>query len=678
MGNLPSAWFQLVLLGRFELSGPDGAISVTSKKMAALLAFLACTAPRPHARDRLMALLWGSHFDAQARQNLRQALTRLRRILGDDALVSTGETVALKPGVVASDVARFETLLGDRSCAGLREAVDLYGGRLLGDMSIAEEAWTEWLEAEHRRLEGLALDAMVRLGEQALEQRDHGQALKAAQRAIAVSSLREDAHRLMMRALAGVGRRADALKHHDHVTGLLKRELMVEPDAATVALAGELRMSGQRQPDTEAGQPGDDVVAAPAVDRGSRFPSVAVLPFVQLCENGNADDLRQQYFASGLAEDLIVRLSKFPGLRVIARNSTFTFHGDIDEVQVGRELRARYLVAGSLRRADDCIRLNVRLVDASTGVQLWAERYDRRLGALFEVQDEVTQRIAGMLIGHLRRAEVNAALQKPPERLDAYDLYLRGIAALRASVGAGSTSGSLIADARSLLQQSLAADPRYAPAWISLSVTFMSTWGTRRHEPCVAGEYKQDAIMEQALQCGARAVSLDPSLAEAHAQHGWCLHCSHRRYEAMQAYRQALELNASLADARYSLMLTHAGRHDEAIAFMHRVVEFDPFQRPFHRSFLADPHYLIGDYQTALAVSRAAADGAPAFPRIRIWQAAAAARLGLVEEAQRAVRAVAALNPDLTISRYLDHVRFARAEDARHLAAGLTAAGLPA
>ena len=352
-------------------------------------------------------------------------MTRLRRILGKDALVTVGETVALRPGVVASDVARFEALLGDGSGNGLQEAVDLYGGRLLGDMSIAEEAWTEWLEAERQRLEGLALDAMVKLGERHLQLGDHGQAREAAQRAIAVSSLREDAHRLMMRALADGGRRADALKHYDQLAALLKLELNVEPDAATLSLAADLRKSGQRQAEAEARQPGDDGLAAPAVERSSRFPSVAVLPFVELCENGNGD-LRQQYFARGVAEDLIVRLSKFRSLRVIARNSAFTFHGDVDEAQVGREIGARYVVTGSLRRADDCIRLNVRLVDVSTGVQLWAERYDRQLGALFEVQDEVTQRIASMLIGHLRRAEINAALQKPPERLDAYDLYLRG------------------------------------------------------------------------------------------------------------------------------------------------------------------------------------------------------------------------------------------------------------
>jgi DNA-binding SARP family transcriptional activator len=143
MDNLPSARFQLVLLGRFELSGADGPIDLTSKKLNALLAYLACACPRLHARERLMTLLWGSHFDAQARQNLRQALTRLRRTLGEDALVSTGETVSLRPGVVTSDVSQFEALLRDGSLNALREAVGLFGGRLLGDISIPEEAWTE-------------------------------------------------------------------------------------------------------------------------------------------------------------------------------------------------------------------------------------------------------------------------------------------------------------------------------------------------------------------------------------------------------------------------------------------------------------------------------------------------------------------------------------------------------
>lgn len=307
MGKLPSARFQLVLFGRFELSGPGGAISVTSKKMAALLAFLACTELRSHSRDRLMALLWGSHFDAQARQNLRQALTRLRRILGDDALVTTGETVALTPGVVASDVARFEALLGDPSCAGLQEAVGLYGGRLLADMSIPEDAWGEWLEVEQRRLEGLALDAMVRLGDRYLQLGDPVKALEAAQRALAVSSLREDAHRLVMRALAAGGRRADALRHYDHVAALLKRELKVEPDALTTAIAAELRRPPPAPAGADAaGQLVDDV---PRRVGGAERKHVTAL-CVELGESVEAIARRDAEEALKVFDDLVAVMTE--------------------------------------------------------------------------------------------------------------------------------------------------------------------------------------------------------------------------------------------------------------------------------------------------------------------------------------------------------------------------------
>ena len=130
----------------------------------------------------------------------------------------------------------------------LTAAAGLYKGRLLADIEIPEEAWTEWLGAQRQRLEGLALDAMVKLGEQELEAGNHEPALSAANRAIAISGLREDAHRLVMRALAAGGRRADALKHYEDLAALLKRELAVEPDPTTRALAAELRKSQAARP----------------------------------------------------------------------------------------------------------------------------------------------------------------------------------------------------------------------------------------------------------------------------------------------------------------------------------------------------------------------------------------------------------------------------------------------
>jgi class 3 adenylate cyclase len=252
MDRAPTPKFQLSLLGRFELTGPDGPVDLTSKKLAGLLAFLACTAPEPQGRDRLMTLLWGSHFEAQARQNLRQAFTRLRRVLGEGALIANGETVSLRSNTIASDVARFETLLRDGGRDALDAAVGLYRDSLLADIVIPEEGWSGWLNIHRQRFEGLALDAMVKLGEQELQLGHQEPALKVANRAIAISNLREDAHRLAIRALVASGRRADALKHYEQLAVLLKRELAVEPDAATASLAAELRKSHTAKPRPEA------------------------------------------------------------------------------------------------------------------------------------------------------------------------------------------------------------------------------------------------------------------------------------------------------------------------------------------------------------------------------------------------------------------------------------------
>src|SRR5262245_26588507 len=320
MNTVPEPTFQLSVLGRFELIGPDGPIDLTSKKLAALLVFLACTAPQAHSRDKLMTLLWGSHFDAQARQNLRQALRRLRRVLGEDALISSGESVSVQPGVIACDVARFEEQLADGSRDALDTAVGLYGGRLLADLAIPEEDWTEWIEAQRQRLEGLALDAMVKFGELELEAGNYEPALSAANRAIAITDLREDAHRLIMRVLAAGGRRADAVKHYEDLTALLKHELAVEPDPATKALAAELRKS--HAPQLGPGVRSDPVsetgaVLLPLPDR----PSIAVLPFANM-----SGDPEQEYFADGMVDDILMALSRVRWLFVMARQSSFLYN----------------------------------------------------------------------------------------------------------------------------------------------------------------------------------------------------------------------------------------------------------------------------------------------------------------------------------------------------------------
>ncbi len=285
---MPLPKFRLSLLARFELTGPGGPVDLPNKKLAGLLAYLACTAPVPQPREKLTTLFWGSHFDTQARQNLRQALFRLRRVLGQDALIGDGEEISLAPGVVDCDAARLEALIREGSRASLAEAVDLYKARLLADVAITEEAWTDWVAGERQRLEGLALDAMVRSGgiELALSHAD--KALEMAHRALTINNLREDAHRLILRALAAAGRRAEALKHYQDLVAMLKRELNTEPDAATKSLVAEL---GSAQPPTRSPAVGE--IAKP--DQ----PSIMVPPFADTRGNPDREVIAESPLAAG-------------------------------------------------------------------------------------------------------------------------------------------------------------------------------------------------------------------------------------------------------------------------------------------------------------------------------------------------------------------------------------------
>ncbi len=276
MTDAPFPAFRLALLGRFELTGPQGIVDLPSRKLAGLLAYLACTAPRPQPREKLSALLWGSHFDAQAKQNLRQALYRLRKMLGHDAIEGDGEVVSLNAAVICCDVGRFEALVHEGSRDALSAAADLYRGQLVDDVALGEEGWNEWLAGERERLFELALGAMVELGEQELAAGRAEHALKAGQRAIALDTMREDAHRLIVQALAATGRKAEALKHYQDLALLLERELSTEPDAATRALVAELRST---QPPI--GSPPVTKVAEPAPPRPDR-PSIAVVPFANV------------------------------------------------------------------------------------------------------------------------------------------------------------------------------------------------------------------------------------------------------------------------------------------------------------------------------------------------------------------------------------------------------------
>lgn len=225
-------------------------------------------------------------------------------------------------------------------------------------------------------------------------------------------------------------------------------------------------------------------------------PSIAVLPFTNM-----SGDPEQDYLADGIVEDVTTALSRFRSLFVIARNSAFTYKGRaVDIKQVGRELGVRYVVEGSVRKSGDKVRITGQLIQAETGVHVWADRYHGDLGDIFALQDEMTASIVGALVPNIQKAEIERARSKPPESLDAYDLYLRGLGAFFVWTPEGTDR------AQQFFEKTLSLDPDFIPAIIMME----NCWGFR----LVHGWPFLEAIAHS-VRYARLAVKIDPENAEA-------------------------------------------------------------------------------------------------------------------------------------------------------------------
>src|SRR5579872_3207607 len=195
-------------------------------------------------------------------------------------------------------------------------------------------------------------------------------------------------------------------------------------------------------------------------------PSIAVLPFQNM-----SGDPEQEYFADGMVEDIITALSRFKSLFVIARNSSFTYKGKaVDIKQVGRELGVRYVLEGSVRKAGNRVRITGQLIEAASGNHIWADRFDGDLEDVFGLQDKVTSNVVGLIAPRLEQAEFERVRQKPTDKLDSYDLYLRGMALIHQRAS--------LADAYKLFKQAIELDPQFAAAHAMLAWTWMARQAT--------------------------------------------------------------------------------------------------------------------------------------------------------------------------------------------------------
>jgi adenylate cyclase len=402
---------------------------------------------------------------------------------------------------------------------------------------------------------------------------------------------------------------------------------------------------------------------SPLLDR----PSVAVLPFANL-----SGDAQQDYFSDGITEDIITELSRFSELLVIARNSTFQYKGKaVDIRQVGRELDARYVLEGSVRRSGERVRITAQLIDSVTGAHRWAERYDRELHDVFAVQDEVARAIVTVLAAHVNRAEVERALLKPPSDWQAYEYFLRGAEA-HALHMRSRTKASLL-DARPLLEQCLAIDPNYARAYVILSRIHMHAY----YEP-FDSDYANPATLDRALELAETAVHLDAHLPLAHAQLGWVLLFKSQHDAAIAEFERAFALNPNFVDNRFAHALLYVGEPERAVAILDANTRLDPLMPLALTSGIRGyANYMLRRYGEAARLLHECTLRLPNVQTLHLWLAAAYAQLGQIEAAKAEAAEVLRINPGFTLEQWKRIAVFKYPEDKEHRLEGLRKAGLP-
>jgi adenylate cyclase len=367
-----------------------------------------------------------------------------------------------------------------------------------------------------------------------------------------------------------------------------------------------------------------------ALDRGPVMDrprlSIAVLPF-----NNLSGDPGQDYFSDGLTEDLTTDLSRIEGAFVIARNTMQAYRGKtVDVRQLGRELGVRYVLEGSVRRAESQVRVNAQLIDAETGAHIWAERFDRSAEDLFAFQMEVTGQIARTLHLQLKEAESQRTTRGRPEHLEAIDYARKAWAEIWNKPPARETNDQAFA----YLEKALALDPQVPEIWTNLSYAHtraaVARWSTSR-----------SASLQLARASGERAVALDPRSADAHYVLGFAIRAQGDIDGALAEYETAVTLNPNHAPGHAGIGICWIlrGRPREALPYFDhafRLSPRDPLRAGWH-TWVGVAHMMLGDDRKALEQSKRSAAANPKSAGAFTLQAAALALLGREVEARTAL-----------------------------------------
>lgn len=564
--DLPSA--TLHVLGGFSLrDNNDQLIELKARKSRQLLAYLAIPSGIVRSRDQLATLLWSDRQEEQARGSLRTALSGIRRAIGDDALIVEQDTVKLRSGYLESDYDRLKRLSTDDTKISKLEG--FYAGEFLAGQEHDSELYMEWLRGLRSECVDLALSVLERNADRLANEGDNKSAIDLMRGSLSLEPLKELTHRTIMKLYVANGEKAMALAQFRTCKEVLLHELGADPDPKTQKLADSIAQRDVSGSPTLKGQFLDNLestnsntkfnINTALIPVENEIPSIAVLPFVNM-----SGDAEQNYFVDGITEDIITDLSMASSLLVVARNSSFTFKNQSYNLQdVAHELSVNYLVEGSVRKSGGRVRITAQLIDGTTGNNIWAKRYDRELTDIFELQDEITNKIVTALKIALGSSDHADAKSNRTRNLEAYDLYLQGRRQQYMS------SKENLISAKKLFEQAISLDPNYVRAYCGVSDCSATLHQYHNQEPRLLEE--MDDKSKIALKLGA-------DMAEAHASRGLALFVLEKYDEGDKAFSNAVQLDPNLYEAHYhwGRCCIALGRSEEAAEHFYDALAISP------------------------------------------------------------------------------------------------------
>lgn len=737
--HLSMANWKLRLFGEFRLSSEDGEeITSLGRRDRVLLAYLALSPNNRESRERLAALLWTNRGDEQARHSLVQSTAVLRKALGDSEktiIQSEPAALALDGSQFDVDVLNFCRLVGENTVESLQQAVDLGTGDLLPGFEVRSEGIDEWLTRERERLHTMAVDAHYRLASLYAQLGNWQMVIDVAGRTLALDMLREDAHRLLMRAYAQTGQRALAVQQFKNLEIILERELNVAPEAESVALIEQIRAGqwsngqggetaappavapdqyvGHGRPPPESPNPQHaakhrSVISGHVQNRvywgvGGLFAvllvaviavtatfwrvpelapapigayvrdikttlqphplSIAVLPFEHHGDGEAAD------FAEALSGGITTALSISSEMRVISRSEARRFDDPSATARdVAKQLKARYLLEGSVNKWGDDITIETGLIDFQQGQhRIWSEAYRRRVDDFIQFQQDVTFDVIRSLEIRLTEGE-----QERINRMGGTQILGAWLAAARGEKHLRLLTPQDNLVARASYERALRLDPDYAGAMEGLAWTYFVSarfgWTASRADAALT-----------ARQLAEQALARDPNRPQTFSLLGSLSLLAGDFAKAVELGERAFSLDPNDSDvaALLAYTLSYTGEPERAISLIDRAISLRPVAPQWYDWLRGRAYRLTGRYDKAIEILTAATLDTPTSPLPLIELAAAYSEVGDAKLARRTADEIIRLSPQFTVGEWISLSPYQDEAAQKQEVAALRATGLP-